>query len=120
MGGKLATQLFGVNELALRALPLGAGIVALFLFAHVARRLLPGWPGVLAAASACVAPPLVFYSAELKPYVVDLAIGLLLVHATMTWIEQPTARLARLALGSERSRFGRPLRQRSCSRPRQG
>ena len=77
--------------------PLGAGIAALFLFAQVARRLLPGWPGVLAAASACVAPPLVFYSAELKPYVVDLAIGLLLVHATMTWIEQPSARLARLA-----------------------
>lgn len=94
---KLATQLFGVNELALRALPLGAGIAALFLFAQVARRLLPGWPGVLAAACACVAPPLVFYSAELKPYVVDLAIGLLLVHATITWIERPTARLARLA-----------------------
>lgn len=92
---KLATQLLGVNELALRALPLGAGIAALFLFARVTRRLAPGWPGVLAVASASVAPALVFYSAELKPYVVDLAIGLLLVEATIAWVERPTGRLAR-------------------------
>jgi dolichyl-phosphate-mannose-protein mannosyltransferase len=94
-GEKLATQLFGVNELALRAIPLAAGIAAMFLFVPIARRLLPGWAGALAIASACVAPTLVFYSAELKPYMVDVAIGLLLVRGTIAWREEPAGWLAR-------------------------
>ena len=92
---KLATQVFGINELTLRALPLVAGIAAMFLFVPVARRLLPGWPGVVAIASACLAPTLVFYSAELKPYIVDLAICLLLVRATLAWRENPAGWLGR-------------------------
>ena len=92
---KLATQVFGINELALRAVPLAAGIAAIFLFVPVARRLLPGWPGVLAIASACLAPTLVFYSAELKPYIVDVAFCLLLVRATLAWHDDPAGWLGR-------------------------
>ena len=93
---KLATDLFGVHDLVLRALPFAAGVAALFLFARVAGRLLSGWPAVVAVAALALAPALVFYSAELKPYAVDLAVSLVLIYATMTWVERPDARLARL------------------------
>jgi hypothetical protein len=93
---KLATQLFGVNELALRAFPLLAGIAGLLLFVPLARRFLPGWPGVLVVASASLAPSLIFYSAEAKPYILDFTVALVLLHGTMAWIEHPSARLARV------------------------
>ena len=94
-GEKLATQVFGVNELALRILPLVAGIAALILLVPLLRRFLPGWPGVLAVTSACLAPTLVFYSTEVKPYMGDLAICLLLLHGAFAWVERPSSRLAR-------------------------
>ncbi len=93
---KLATQVFGVNELALRAFPLLAGIAGLLLFVPLARRLLPGWPGVLAVASPSLAPALIFYSAEAKPYILDFTVALVLLHGTIAWIERPAGRLARL------------------------
>ena len=61
----------------------------------MSRRLLPGWPGVLAVASASLAPALIFYSAEAKPYILDFTVALVLLHGTIAWIERPAGRLAR-------------------------
>jgi len=50
---------------------------------------------VLAVASASLAPALIFYSAEAKPYILDFTVALVLLHGTIAWIERPAGRLAR-------------------------
>ena len=81
---RLHVTVFGSGELALRFWPFLAGLAALVLFARLARLLVPE---VAAGAVAlfAVAPPLVYYSAEVKPYAFDLcaAVVLALVAATM-------------------------------------
>jgi hypothetical protein len=94
-GEKLATQLFGMHERALWLLPLLAGLAAMALFLPLARRFLPGWPGVIAVASLCVAPTLVHFSANAKPYIGDLAVALAILTGTCAWIERPGSRMAR-------------------------
>ncbi len=78
---KLATQIGGVNELALRALPFAAGMVLPFLVLALGARLAGRPAGMVAAGLAAVAWPLVRYSFELKPYEVDALVctGLLLL-----------------------------------------
>jgi len=78
-GEKLATQLFGMNERALWLLPLLAGLAAMVLLVPLARRFLPGWTGVIACASFCIAPTLIHFSANAKPYIGDLAFALLIL-----------------------------------------
>ncbi len=78
---KLATQIGGVNELALRALPFAAGMALPFLALTLGTRLAGRTAGMIAAGLAAVAWPLVRYSFELKPYEVDalVCVGLLLL-----------------------------------------
>jgi len=94
-GEKLATQLFGVNDRAFWVLPLVAGLAAMVLFVPLARRYLPGWIGVLAAASFCISPTLVHFSATAKPYIGDLALALAITVGAYQWVERPSSRLAR-------------------------
>jgi len=94
-GEKLATQLFGVNERAFWLLPLIAGIAAMLLFIPLARRFLPGWAAVVAAASFFIAPTLVHFSANAKPYIGDLAFALAIMLGTCQWIERPASPAAR-------------------------
>ena len=94
-GEKLVTQLLGVNERAFWLLPLIAGLATVALFVPVARRFLPGWPGVLVASSLCIAPTLIHFSATAKPYIGDLAFALAMILGTAAWIERPRSRLAR-------------------------
>ena len=75
---KGCVELFGPGELALRVVPLVGGLAALALFPLVARRVLPGWPGVLATALFAFSPPVIAYSAEVKQYSTDVAITLAL------------------------------------------
>lgn len=94
-GEKLVSQLLGINERAFWLLPLLTGIAAMVLFIPLARRFLPGWVGVLAAASFCIAPTLVHYSAVTKPYIGDLTIALAITVAAYEWVERPGSMLAR-------------------------
>ena len=94
-GEKLASQLLGVNDRTFWLLPLFAGIAAMVLFIPLARRFLPGWVGVLAAASFCIAPTLVHYSAVAKPYIGDLTLTLAITVAAYEWVERPSSMLAR-------------------------
>ena len=94
-GEKLASQLLGVNDRAFWLLPLLAGIAAMVLFIPLARRFLPGWAGVLAAASFCIAPTLVHYSAVANPYIGDLTLALAITVAAYDWVERPRSMLAR-------------------------
>src|ERR1043165_7457530 len=90
---KLMTQLLGVHERAFWLLPFICGIGAMLLFVPLARRFLPGWPGVLAAASGSVAPTLMHYSAVAKPYMGDLTVALAVMVATGAWIDRADSRL---------------------------
>ncbi|HEV8613159.1 MAG TPA: glycosyltransferase family 39 protein, partial [Gemmatimonadales bacterium] len=94
-GEKLATQLFGVNERAFWLLPLIAGIAAMLFFIPLARRFLPGWSAAVAAASFFIAPTLVHFSADAKPYIGDLVFALAIMLGTCQWIERPRSPAAR-------------------------
>lgn len=75
---RFATQLLGHNELALRLFPLLAGIAALFLFYRLAFLIVPGSAAAIAISLFAVLRYTVYYSNELKPYIVDLCASLLL------------------------------------------
>jgi hypothetical protein len=69
----------GSSEYVLRLLPLIAGIVSLFLFLAVARRLLSPGAVIPALGLFSVSPFLIYYASELKPYSTDVAVALALL-----------------------------------------
>ena len=86
-GEKVMTLVFGVNELALRFIPLAAGLIGLALMYPVARRALSPGGARFATAAFALSPTLIFYSNELKQYAVDLALTLLLVKVAQDFWE---------------------------------
>ena len=86
---KAFVNLFGDSEYALRLFPLLAGISALVLFTLVARRLLTGWAVPFAVLIFATMQPLVYYSAEVKQYGVDVAAALLVLYATLRFLDGP-------------------------------
>lgn len=74
---KLAVQVFGDNEYALRLFPLICGVVSLFLFYRLAKRFIQGWAIPIALALFASLHYLVYYSWEVKQYSSDVAIALL-------------------------------------------
>ncbi|MCX7995006.1 MAG: glycosyltransferase family 39 protein [candidate division WOR-3 bacterium] len=75
---KLMVNLFGNNEYSLRILPLIAGIISLFLFYRLARRLLTGWALAVALILFATCDHLIYFSSEIKQYSTDVTIALLL------------------------------------------
>lgn len=91
-GSWIVTQLAGPGERALRFLPLVAGIVSLFVFARLTRRLLEPGAALLATALAALSPLLIYYSAEVKSYEFDWLGAVLVMLATVAVIEEPSRR----------------------------
>lgn len=80
---KLSSLLFGFGEQALRVYPLIAGILSLFLFNKVVKEIAgakAAWYPMLLFA---LAPILIRYSSELKQYMPDVCITLLLLLAAL-------------------------------------
>ena len=69
-------SILGVSIYASRLLPLVCGLLSLFLFARLARRILARRPALIALVLFSFSDDLIYYSSELKPYSLDLAIGL--------------------------------------------
>jgi uncharacterized membrane protein YuzA (DUF378 family) len=69
---KLAVILFGKGEMALRLIPLLAGIATLFVFLPVARCFLKPLGVVVAVGILALAPPLVYHAVEIKQYSTEL------------------------------------------------
>jgi hypothetical protein len=82
---KLAAQLLGPGELALRLLPLLAGLAALLLFRRAAARVLTPVGAALSVALFALGDPLIYYASELKPYAVDVAVALVLLNAALAF-----------------------------------
>jgi hypothetical protein len=84
-----AIKLLGFSEWPLRLFSLLAGVGSLFLFRHLATRLLRGLPLLLAVAIFAVSYYPIRHSAEVKPYASDLAVSLLLLVLAVEWLGRP-------------------------------
>jgi len=90
---RAAVLAFGRTEPVLRLLPLASGILALVLFAMLARRLLTPWTSVLAVWLFAAGVPFIFFSSNAKPYAVDvLAAVVIALTAAAPWTERNTRR----------------------------
>ena len=68
--------ILGDSNFALRLVPLIAGVLSLYLFSLLARRVLPRRAALVALVLFAFSDDLIYYSSEMKPYSVDLAVGL--------------------------------------------
>jgi hypothetical protein len=82
-------RLFGFSEWSLRLFPLVCGIGSLFVFRHLASRLLAGLPLVFAVGCLAVAKAPVGLSANVKPYATDLFVAVVLVTMAVEWLRRP-------------------------------
>lgn len=73
---KLAVEVLGNNEYALRLFPLICGVVSLVLFYLLAKRFIQGWGIAIAVGLFASLRYLVYYSSEVKQYSSDVAIAL--------------------------------------------
>jgi hypothetical protein len=89
---RLMVALGGVNELALRALPLAASIALLVLMVYFPRRILDSLGAVIALGLAASSTFLIRYSSELKPYTVDAVMALLIGWYALDLAERPDER----------------------------
>jgi hypothetical protein len=84
-----ATRLLGLHEWSLRLLPMLCGIASVFLFHRLARHLVRGTALVLAVGIFAATYSGIRYSAEVKPYSVDLMVSTLILLLTVRWWKQP-------------------------------
>ena len=78
-------KLFGFNELSLRLFAFICSVASLFLFRHVAVRLLRGTSLLVAVGVFAVAYPGIRYAAEAKQYGSDMFVGLCLLAIAVEW-----------------------------------
>jgi 4-amino-4-deoxy-L-arabinose transferase-like glycosyltransferase len=86
---RLAADLGGVNEFALRALPLLAGLVLPLLVWRVARRLMDPGAALVAAWFVALSPILIMFSFVVKPYELDALMTLAVVGLALDVLERP-------------------------------
>jgi Dolichyl-phosphate-mannose-protein mannosyltransferase len=85
---KAAISALGNNEYALRLFPLLCALVALPLFADVARRTLPPGAALLAVALFSLSPTVISLGSQVKQYSTDVAAALLMAALTLRWWER--------------------------------
>lgn len=86
---KAMSLILGFNEWSLRLLPTIASIATLFLFRHVAGRLLSGVALVIAVAILAIGYTPIRHGGEIKPYATDLILALGLFALAVEWIRTP-------------------------------
>jgi hypothetical protein len=92
-------QAFGMSEYVMRLIPTLAGIAALILFAVWTRKILEPLAATLATAVLAVSDLAVRHAVELKPYGMDLLVGVVLLYpATLFLKDRQTRRLIFLIL----------------------
>ncbi|MEX2291835.1 MAG: glycosyltransferase family 39 protein [Mycobacteriales bacterium] len=97
---RLSLDLFGDGERQLRLVSLLAGLASLVLTWRLARRLLPDGLVPLAVALTVLSPTLLYFSNEVKPYSLDVAVvlGLILLAVRATQDVRPLAVAAVVAV----------------------
>ncbi|MEO1522107.1 MAG: glycosyltransferase family 39 protein, partial [Cyanobacteria bacterium J06633_2] len=89
---KLATQVFGNTDLALRVFPFLASLASLVLVYQIARRYLNPVAVPIAIALLALHAREIYYSSEVKQYSSDVMVGLLLVSVVYSTSPQLTKR----------------------------
>jgi hypothetical protein len=84
-----AVKVFGFSEMSLRLCPLICGVASVFLFRHVAGRVLKGPAFLMAVAIFAVSIHPIRHSADVKPYASDLLMALSLLALAIEWCESP-------------------------------
>ncbi len=88
--GELAvTRLLGISELAMRLLPLLAGLASLALFWRLARSTVPPLAALIAVGLLAVARTPISMSTFVKPYSYDLLMALALIVPAVEWLRRP-------------------------------
>jgi hypothetical protein len=86
---KTVTQVAGMSEYALRLLPLLAGLALPWVIWRIVRTLGGPVAGVIATTLAALSVPLLYYSAEAKPYSLDALISAVLILLTQKVRAEP-------------------------------
>jgi uncharacterized membrane protein len=76
---KIFNSILGKNELALRLFPLLIGLISLWLFYLLLKRITSGAGLLTALALFAFNPRLIYYSSEVKQYILDVAVTVLLL-----------------------------------------
>ena len=76
---KLFNVILGKHEFALRLFPLLVGLISLWLFYLLLKRLTSGAGLLVALALFALNPRLIYYSSEVKQYILDVAVTILLL-----------------------------------------
>lgn len=84
-----AVRALGFNEWSLRLFPVVCGVASVFLFRHVASRMLRGVPLVFAVGVFAVSLHPIRHATEAKPYGLDLLAALLLLAPALEWLRAP-------------------------------
>lgn len=107
---KLAVTAFGLSELSLRLWPFVASVLALWLFAGVARRLLTPRFALFAVVLMSLSASLVYYAAEVKQYAFDVMLTTALLFCALAEDEAGEPRWILLgAVGAVGLWFSHPL-----------
>lgn len=85
----LVVKLIGFSEYSLRLVPFICGVISIFLFFHLSRRILKGTPLLLAVAIFAVSYYPIRHGGEIKPYSIDLFISLILTVLAIEWLRSP-------------------------------
>ena len=101
LGERAAAVTFGANEMALRLIPLLAGLALPWVMWLTAKRLTDTTTALIATAMAVLSPLLVYYANEVKPYSTDALLTVAFVLATSRALDrtQERAPWAVLVLG---------------------
>lgn len=90
----------GFSEWTLRLTAFLASIASVWLFARLARQFLAGAPRLFAVGVFSVSYVGIRYSAEAKPYGLDLFIALLMITLTVNWLQSQRRRDLLILLGA--------------------
>ena len=85
-----AVKLLGFSEYSLRLVAIVSSVASVFVFRHLARRLLAGVPLLLAVGIFCVSYYPVRHGSEAKPYATDLLVACTLLALAVEWWRDPS------------------------------
>ncbi|HEY1686997.1 MAG TPA: glycosyltransferase family 39 protein [Tepidisphaeraceae bacterium] len=89
---KLAVEVLGTSEYALRFVPMVAGLGSVVFFALLAKRVLQPIGALGAMALFALLEPLVYYSSEVKQYSMDVLVAVAILWAAARLVDEATER----------------------------
>jgi len=96
---KALNLMFGDHEFVLRLFPLAAGIASLILFYFLLRQTTSGLGLLTGLALFAVGPALIYYSSELKQYILDVAVTISLLLLAFPLLEKQETKRDYIFLG---------------------